>query len=142
MKTTVWIAAALAATLIAGLTGAALGQRPGPVILDLGPIEPTPPPTPNPADRRRLVSTVTVQNHPTRESNIQFEVTDMADEGEDRLRLFAAKTYTMSDEELAKKPEARALAAEIIRQIRALERDMLYYADMIGPPEERRPLTE
>lgn len=142
MKTTAWLATGLALILIGSATGAALAQRPGPVILDLGPIEPTPPPTPDPADKRRLVSTITVQNHLSRASNIQFEVADMADAGEERQRLFAEKTYTMSEEELEKKPEARALAREIVRQIRALERDMLHYAELIGPPEERRPLVE
>lgn len=142
MKSTAWLAAALALILLGTVAGAALAQRPGPVVLELGPVEPTPPPTPDPADKRRLVSTITVQNDLTRPSNVQFEVSDMSDAGEERVRLFAAKTYVLSDEEIDKTPHARALAYEILHQIRALERDMLRYAEMVGPPEERRPLVE
>jgi len=142
MKLTAWVALGLATVLALSVSGVALAQREKAVVLDLGPVEPTPPPTPRHADRKRLVSTITVQNSIERDSIISFEVADMADEGEERIRLFAMKTYTLSDDELAEVPAARALADDIVRRIRDLEREMLRYSDMVGPPEERRPLAE
>lgn len=121
------------------LTTASVGS--GPVILDLGPVEPTPAPTPRDANRKRLVSTITVQNGADGQSVISFEVSDMSVENSERQRLIAAETYAFSEDELKKARGAKPLAERIVRQIRALERDMLEYAEMVGPPKERAPLT-
>ncbi len=136
MNVTGWMGVVLGLAL----TTASVGS--GPVILDLGPVEPTPVPTPRDANRMRLVSTLTVQNGADGQSVISFEVSDMAVEKNERQRLIAAETYALSDDELKKAREAKPLAERIVRQIRALERDMLEYAEIVGPPKERAPLTK
>lgn len=130
--------------LLAGWSATAMGQAgPGPVILEMGPVEPTPPPTPRDADRLRLVSTVTVQNNAEGESVISFEVVDVAEEKNDRIRPIAFKTYSLAEDAVKEEPAAAApLAREIIAKIRDLERDMLRYAEIAGPPKERKPIVE
>lgn len=130
--------------LLAGWGATAMGQAgPGPVILEMGPVEPTPPPTPRDAERLRLVSTVTVQNNAEGESVISFEVVDVAEEKNDRIRPIAFKTYSLAEDAIKEAPAAAApLAREIIAKIRDLERDMLRYAEVAGPPKERKPIIE
>lgn len=124
---------------------AALGQAgPGPVILELGPVEPTPAPTPRAQERLRLVSTITVQNNAEGESLVSFEVSEVTEEKKnDRIRPVAFKTYSLGEDEVKEEPEAaRPLAREIITRIRDLERMMLRYAEIAGPPKERKPIVE
>lgn len=131
--------------LVLGWAATAMGQAgPGPVILELGPVQPTPPPTPRDADRLRLVSTITVQNNAEGESVVSFEVSDVSEEKKnDRIRPIAFKTYALSEDDIKEAPEAaRPLANEIITRIRDLERIMLRYAEIAGPPKERKPLVE
>ena len=122
---------------------APVSAQSGPVILDLGPVEPTPAPTPRDADKLRLVSTVTVQNNAEGESVISFEVQDVADEGDERIRPIAFKTYSLAAEGIREAPpEARPLGRRIVEMIRDIEREMLEYAEIAGPPKERKPLVE
>jgi hypothetical protein len=99
-------------------------------------VKATPAPTPTAAEKKRLITTITVQNSPEGDSTVSFEATDVADEGKDKLRTLAQKTYSLAEE----KPELTALRGRIMEQIRALERDMLDYAERAGPPKERAPL--
>ena len=108
-----------------------------PVIMDLGPVVPPQAPTPRPAERKRIISVITVQNSRDGESVISFEASDFADEGDGRTRPLASRTYSLVDDE---EPKGRELRAKILRDIRDLERDMLDYAKIIGPPKERAPL--
>jgi hypothetical protein len=132
MQWTAWIGLALGVVM-------ASTPKPGPppVILDLGPVVPTPAPTPKHAQRKRLITVITVQNKPEGESVISFEATDVADEGKDRVRTLASKTYSLAADE---KPELEEMRQRILKQIRDLEREMLKYADKAGPPKERAPL--
>lgn len=107
-----------------------------PVVLELGPLVATPAPTPKSAERKRLITTLTVQNSPEGESIISFEATDFVDEGQGKLHTIAAKTYWLTEE----KPELRGLSEQIIGQLRQLERDLLDFAQRAGPPKEREPV--
>jgi hypothetical protein len=131
MQWTGWIGLALGMVMV---STAKVG--PPPVMLDLGPVKATPAPTPKAAEKKRLITTITVQNSPEGDSTVSFEATDVADEGKDKLRTLAQKTYSLAEE----KPELTALRGRIMEQIRALERDMLDYAERAGPPKERAPL--
>lgn len=108
-----------------------------PVVMELGPVMPPAQPTPRPADRKRLISVITVQNSRDGESVISFEASDFADEGSGRTRPLATRTYSLVDDD----PKGRELRAKIVRDIRSLERDMLEYAKIVGPPKERAPIT-
>ena len=132
MEWTAWMGVALGVVM-------ASSPRIGapPVILDLGPVVATPAPTPKAAERKRLVTTITVQNAPDGESLVTFEVTDFADEGKGKTRTIAAKSYSLSD----RKPELKEMAEEITEQLRHLERKMLEFAEKAGPPKERAPVV-
>jgi len=132
MQWTAWIGLALGVVMVAT-------PKPGPppVILELGPVVPTPAPTPKSEQRKRLVTVITVQNSPKGDTVASFEVTDIADEGKDRTRTLASKTYSLAEEN----PDVKDLKEHIFRGIRELERDMLKYAEKAGPPKERAPLA-
>jgi hypothetical protein len=109
---------------------------PPPVMLDLGPVVPSPVPSPRPGERMRLITTITVQNSPDGESIVSFEATDVADEGEGKFRTLAAKNYSLAEE----KAGLKDLRERIMRQLRGIEREMLDFAERAGPPKERAPL--
>ncbi|MFN8627695.1 MAG: hypothetical protein U0587_17175 [Candidatus Binatia bacterium] len=131
MDWTGWIGLALGVVMV---TAAKVG--PPPVILNLGPVMPTPAPTAKVATKKRLITTITVQNSPEGESVVSFEATDVADEGQGKTRTLASKSYSLVDE----KPELKALQEQIMGHIRGLEREMLEYAAKAGPPKERPPI--
>jgi len=138
MRRSVMRGALVVVVLLAGFGVAFAGPKsePPPVILDLGPLKPTPAPTPEAATRRRLITSITVQNSPSGETIVSFEATDVADEGNDKVRTIAAERYSLADE----KPKLKPLSKGILRQIRVLEKEMLEYAEVAGPPKERAPL--
>jgi hypothetical protein len=111
---------------------------PPPVVLDLGPLQPTPVPTPLHADKKRLITTITIQNSEKGESVMWFEATDFADEGKDKTRTLASKRYSVTEAE--EKPELKPLADKIMQQVRALEHDMLEFVEKSGPPKPRAPM--
>ncbi|GIW45276.1 MAG: hypothetical protein KatS3mg077_2558 [Candidatus Binatia bacterium] len=111
---------------------------PPPVILDLGPFEPTPAPTPAPAQKKRLITTFTVQNSPRGETVVTFEATEVAEEDGGKIRTIASKQYSLAEAE--EKPELRPLAKKILEQLRALEGDLLDFVEKSGPPKPRAPL--
>jgi hypothetical protein len=126
-------AAALAAAF---LVGVAVAKQPGPVIQELGPVVPTPQPSPKAERHIRLISSLTVGNQPDGDSVIAFEATDFGISGsgdETKYRTIASEQYTLIDP----KPEARALRDQILRQLRDLERDMLKFVELAGPPRVR-----
>jgi hypothetical protein len=131
MQWTAWIGLALGVVIAAT-------PKPGPppVILELGPVVPTAAPTPKSAQRKRLITVLTVQNSAKGETVASFEASDIADEGKDRTHTMASKTYSLADD----KPELNDLKQRIMIQIRDLERDLLKYAEKAGPPKERAPL--
>lgn len=131
MQWTAWIGLALGVVMVAT-------PKPGPppVILDLGPVVPTPAPTAKAAQRKRLITLITVQNTAKGETVASFEATDMADEGKDRTRTLASKTYSLADD----KPELSDLRERILEQVRELEHNLLKYAEKAGPPKERAPV--
>src|SRR5512140_3283336 len=131
MSWTTWIGMA---TGIVMVVGSKIG--PPPVILDLGPVVPTPAATPKHAEKKRLITTITIQNSPGGESVVSFEATDVADEGEDKTHTIASKNYSFADQKADLKP----LSDKIMEQVRKMERDMLEYAERAGPPKARAPI--
>lgn len=131
MEWTAWMGVALGVVMA---SSPKIGAPP--VILDLGPVVATPAPTPKSAERKRLITTITVQNSPNGESVVTFEATDFADEGDGKTHTIAAKSYSLAQE----KPELKDLSEEITRELRHLERDMLEFAERAGPPKPRAPI--
>ena len=131
MQWTSWIGLALGLVMV---SAAKVG--PPPVMLDLGPVVPTPAPSPKSAERMRLITTITVQNSPQGESTVSFEATDLADEGKGKFSTLASKSYSLAEE----KPELRDLREQIMRDLRSIEREMLEFAERAGPPKEHAPL--
>jgi hypothetical protein len=131
MQWTAWIGLAAGMAMV---TASKIG--PPPVILDLGPVVPTPVPTAKAGEKKRLITVITVQNSAEGESVVSFEATDVADEGKEKVRTLASKSYSLAEE----KPELKDLRDRIVERVRALERDMLDYAEKAGPPKERAPL--
>jgi hypothetical protein len=134
------IALAVAAAFLAGIAVAA-SKQPGPVIRQLGPVVPTPQPSPKFENHIRLISSFTLGNKPDGESVIAFEATDfgVSDKGDEtKYRTIATEQYTLVEP----KPAARALRDQIMRQIRQLEEDLLRYVDIAGPPRVRESIQE
>ena len=132
MRATLTAAALVAAFLV----GVAVAKQPGPVIQELGPVVPTPQPSPKAERHVRLISSLTVGNQPDGDSVIAFEASDFGISGsgdETKYRTIASEQYTLIDP----KPEARDLRDQILRQLRQLERDMLRYVELTGPPRIR-----
>lgn len=125
-----------------GVIAASTQIGPPPVVLDLGAVKPTPAPTPKHAEKKRLISTITVQNSAKGETVVSFEAMDVADEGGDKYPLIAAKSYSLADADTTATAETRQIAQRIVTQIRDLEREMLHFAEVVGPPKEREPLTK
>lgn len=132
MTWTTWAAAAAALVTISGAK-----IDPPPVILDLGKLNPTPAPTPEDARKNRLITVITVRNSGEGESVITFEASDVAIGGKQRVRTLASKAYAFGSED--EKPAAKVLGKRILQQIRDVERDMLRYAEIQGPPKESAP---
>lgn len=126
---------------LAFVAGAALAKQLPPVVQHLGPYVPTPGPTPEIKDRIRLITTFTVQNKPGRPSVISFEATDFgrAPKGKEyEYRTLASEVYGLAEP----KKDVKALADQITFKIRDLEKDLLEYVEIVGPPRERESVTE
>jgi hypothetical protein len=128
-------------TVAAGfLAGIAVAKQPGPVILNLGPVVPTPVPSPKYEEHIRMISSFTLGNKPDGESVITFEATDfgLSKSGDDqKYRIIASEQYSLVEP----KPVVKDLRDEIMRKIRDLESDMLHYVELTGPPRVREPLN-
>ena len=122
------------------LAGIAVAKQPGPVIQNLGPVVPTPMPSPKHEEHIRLISSFTLGNKPDGESTISFEVSDfgVSGKGEDtRYRTIDTEQYSLMEP----KPEAKDLRDQLMVKIRDLESDLLKFAEKSGPPRVREPLT-
>lgn len=131
----------LFAGAIGMLVGVAIAKQPGPVIENLGPVVPTPAPSPKREEHLRLISAFTVNNRPNGESVISFEATDYGASAvgdEQKFRTIASEQYSL----IEPKPEARDLRDQIMRKIRDLESDLLRYVDITGPPRVREPIMQ
>lgn len=126
-----WIGMALGIVLV---VGGNLGKPP--VIMELGPFVPTPVPTMKPAAKKRMVTTITVQNNTEGESVVSFEVTDFTTDRDGKQQTIASKRYSLAEEEAP----VRSLRAKIVSEVRQIERDMLEYAERTGPPKARPPI--
>lgn len=126
---------------LALLTGAVLAKEPPPVIQELGPVLPTPAPSPERAQRIRMITAFTLQNRPDGDSIISFEASDLArvrsEEGKEGYKVMAVELYSLA----VPKKEARVIRDRIMREIRELERDLLEYVETVGPPRERERVT-
>lgn len=127
--------------VVAGfLAGIAVAKQPGPVIENLGPVVPTPMPSPKREEHIRLISSFTLGNKPDGESTISFEATDFgrSDKGDDtKYRTIATEQYSLVEP----KPAAKELRDQIMVKIRDLESDLLKYVEVTGPPHPREPLS-
>jgi hypothetical protein len=130
----VFIAVVLALT---GLLCVAVADQEPPIVLRLGPVVPTPAPSPEPAERIRLITSFTVQNKPDGQSIISFEASEFAELENKNFRTLAASQYSL----LEAKKELLPLRDEIVRKIRDLEKDILAYVEKAGPPKAREPVT-
>lgn len=139
MRRTIGIVTGTLLTLIGVAPAWAGNAEPPPVILDLGPLKPTPAPTPKKADKKRLITTVTVKNSPDGDTIVSFEASDFAYEGEDKFRVLAVKNYATSESE--ENSSLKPSADRIMHLVRDLEREMLHFVDVSGPPVERPPIT-
>jgi hypothetical protein len=122
------------------LAGVAVAKQPGPVIQNLGPVVPSPAPSPKAEEHIRLISSFTLGNKPDGESVISFEATDfgITGKGEDtKYRTIATEQYAL----IEPKPNARALRDQIMLKIRDLEADLLHFVEIVGPPRVREPIT-
>ena len=126
----------IAVMVAGGMATMAASSDPPPVILDLGPVVPTPAPTPEVSTRKRLITTLTVQNAAGVDSVMNFECTDVADAGKGKFHTLAAARYSLSDDN----PKLKEVRARIIAKIRDLEHDLLDYAKIAGPPKDRQSL--
>lgn len=133
MQVTGWIGLTLGVVMV---SAAKMGGPP-PVVLDLGPLKATPAPTPQRAEKKRLITTITVQNTIEGETLLSFEASDVADEGYGKTHPLATKRYSLAEE----KPELKEAREKILHQVRELEREMLKFVDIAGPPKERIPLA-
>jgi hypothetical protein len=122
--------------------GVALAKKPGPVVRELGPMQPTPAPSPKSEARIRLITSLTIQNKPDGDSVITFEATDFAREEmktANKYRIVATEFYSLVE---PKKKEAVERAEEIMLKIRDLEEELLQFVEIVGPPRGRQPITE
>lgn len=133
------IALTIAAAFLAGVAIAA--KQPGPVIRRLGPVVPTPVPSPGFEEHIRLITSFTLGNKPDGDSVIAFEATDFGVSGkgdEKKYRTIATEQYTLVEP----KPEARALRDQLMREIRALEENLLRFVEIQGPPRVRETIQQ
>ena len=117
----------------------AFAKQPPPVVKELGPLLPTPVPSPKYEDRIRLISSLTITNKPDGDSVISFEATDFGRSKKvKKYRVLATELYTLVEP----KEKAEPIAGRIMQKIRDLENDLLEFVEITGPPRERAPLTE
>lgn len=133
MHASTWVVLSVA---VLAVSGTRLG--PPPVVLELGPLEPTPAPTPVHAEKKRLITTLTLQNSAKGETVVTFEATDLAEEAGGKLRTLASKQYSLAEAE--EKPELKPLARRILEHIRVLESDLLEFVERSGAPKPRAPM--
>jgi hypothetical protein len=131
---------AFAASAFSILTACAswAGELGSAVIERLGDVVPTPAPSPYPEEKIRLISSITVQNKPSGETTFTFEAADFGERENGQFRIIAIEQYSL----IEPKPEAVELRDRIVEQLRAIEKDLLSYVEIAGPPREPQKLYE
>lgn len=129
-------------TIAAALSGVALSwvvaqADPPPVLQDLGQVNPTPVPTEKAYLKRRLITSVTVQNSPQGETIVTFEASDVGRLPDGKYKPIASQRYSLT--EVAQKN--RKLKEDILLDLRKLEQAILKYVDAVGGPQDRSKLT-
>jgi hypothetical protein len=123
----------------AALLGIALGWAiaeaadPPPVLKDLGQVRPTPQPTEKAYQKKRLITSITVQNSPEGQTVITFEASDVAKQKDGTFKTLAAERYSFGEV----KKEHAAERDEAMREVRRLEEALLHYVAARGGPRER-----
>jgi hypothetical protein len=123
---------ALGAVALWAWTGhvADAGEIGSPVILRLGDVVPTPAPSPTMEERVRIIESLTMLNTPEGESTVTFRAADYGETETGTHRTIAIEQYSLVEP----KPEAKELRDEIVRKLRDLERDLLKFVEITGPP--------
>jgi hypothetical protein len=104
-----------------------------PVLLDLGRVNPTPAPTEKAYDKKRLITSLTVQNTPEGETIITFEASDVGRTPDGKYKPIASRRYSLTEV----KEKYRLLKDDSLRDLRVLERALLRYVDAVGGPKDR-----
>lgn len=138
MPSTCRFAAAVCGCFLLTAPAAWAGELGKAVIERLGQVQPTPAPSPEPEERIRLISSFTVQNKPDGESIVSFEAADYGEGENQKFRIIAIEQYSL----IEPKPQARELRDEIVRKLRDLERDLLAFVEVTGPPREPQKIHE
>lgn len=126
-------------TAVALLGGLALGYvvaeaaGPPPVLKDLGQVNPTPVPTEKTYRKKRLISSISVQNSPEGETVITFEASDVGQTKDGKYRPIAAERYSLGEV----KQQYLGQRDQILRDLRTLEEALLQYVQSVGGPRER-----
>ena len=124
-------AAALLGGLALGYVVAEAG--PPPVLRDLGPVNPTPVPTEKAYRKKRLITSITVQNSPEGETVITFEASDVGQSKDGKFRPIASERYSLGEV----KQQYLGQRDQILRDLRALEEVLLQYVQSVGGPRQR-----
>jgi len=114
------------------------GEIGSPVIERLGDVMPTPVPSPKSEERIRIIESLTLQNQPDGDSTLTFRAADYAESETGSHRTIAIEQYSLVEP----KPEARELRDEIVRKVRDLERDLLKFVEITGPPRAPEAIQE
>jgi len=104
-----------------------------PVLQDLGNVRPTPVPTEKSYDKKRLITSLTVQNSPEGETIITFEASDVGRLPDGKFKQIASQRYSLTEV----KPKNQQLRSEVIVELRRLEEAILRYVDAVGGPRDR-----
>lgn len=106
---------------------------PPPVLRNLGLVNPTPVPTEKAYEKKRLITSLTVQNSPEGDTIITFEASDVGRLPDGKFRPIASERYTLTEV----KPAHRALKDDAVTELRRLEEALLRYVEAKGGPRDR-----
>lgn len=123
---------------VALVAGVAIGKQLPPARRHLGPVLPTPVPSPEVRERIRMIASFTLQNRPDGDSIITFEATDYGKTPKGDYRILASEQYSLVEP----KKKAKPMADEIMRDVRRLEERLLEFVELAGPPRERAAVTD
>ena len=112
----------VAALTAAFLAGVAVAKQPGPVIQELGPVVPTPQPSPKAEHHIRLITSLTLGNKPDGDSVIAFEATDFGVSGSRRRHQVPHHRHRAVHAGRAEAGGARAARPDPAQDARSRER--------------------
>jgi len=113
----------------------AFAAGPPPVLEDMGPGRPTPAPTEKSYEKKRLITSLTVQNSPKGETIITFEASDVGEMPDGKFKPLISRRYSLGEV----KPKNAALRDNALRDLRVLEQSLLRYVDAVGGPTQIEP---